>query len=174
VAMTLYTIGYEGCDIECFVAILKKKKIELIADVRKKPISRKKGFSKNKLAARLAQDNIGYFHFKNLGVPSEWRKRAKNHEISREKMFEDYSEKILPKDERDLLIIRDIAKEKSVALLCFEADPSDCHRRRITQWLERRTRGLKISDLLGGIRPQSRGTSFASISLKMKGDHHGQ
>lgn len=42
----VYTIGYEGIDLEQFIDIIKKNHIDTIIDVRKNPVSRKKGFSK--------------------------------------------------------------------------------------------------------------------------------
>ncbi len=75
--MKIFTVGYEGQDIQDFVDFLAKNKITIIADVRKNPVSRKKGFSKNKLAESLATQKIGYMHLPNLGVPSAWRKKAK-------------------------------------------------------------------------------------------------
>ena len=53
----IYTIGYEGSDIERFIETLVILKIEAVADVRELPISRKKGFSKNKLRESLARRN---------------------------------------------------------------------------------------------------------------------
>ena len=34
---TLWTVGYEGCDIEDFVRDLKQQKIQILIDVRKIP-----------------------------------------------------------------------------------------------------------------------------------------
>ena len=41
---TLYTIGYEGTDIDRFVATLKAVGVRLLVDVRVFTLSRKKGF----------------------------------------------------------------------------------------------------------------------------------
>jgi Protein of unknown function, DUF488 len=49
---TLYTIGYEGTDIDRFVATLKAVGVQLLADVRALPLSRKRGFSKNGAASK--------------------------------------------------------------------------------------------------------------------------
>jgi uncharacterized protein (DUF488 family) len=146
--MKLFTIGYEGADIDDFVKYLKKNKIKLIADVRKNPISRKKGFSKNKLREALALKKIAYAHFPNLGVPSSWRKEAKTHFITRERMFKDYSEKILPRATKDLSEIIDLAKKENVALMCYEADASDCHRSYAHKKMQKLNRTkIKIIDL---------------------------
>ena len=58
----VYTIGYEGTDIDRFVATLKAVGIKVLADVRAVAVSRKKGFSKTALKARLEDEGIAYTH----------------------------------------------------------------------------------------------------------------
>ena len=41
-----YTIGYEGRELEEFVARLREQQVEVLIDIREKPASRKPGFSK--------------------------------------------------------------------------------------------------------------------------------
>lgn len=126
--MKLFTIGYEGFEIEEFTAFLAKKRIRRLIDTRKNPVSRKKGFSKHKLAAALAEKKIDYFHLPGLGTPTEWRHQEQRGEITREKMFRDYVKKVLPKAEEDLDLARELAEERTSVLLCYEADAGDCHR----------------------------------------------
>lgn len=145
--MKLFTVGYEGQSIEDFVAFLKQSGVRQIADVRKNPVSRKKGFSKNRLAEALAKAGIAYAHFPGLGVPREWRNRAKDKTITREKMFRDYEKKILPLETDALKEVAHLAKEKPTALLCFEADAHDCHRHEVSEALKKKSRGLKVVDL---------------------------
>lgn len=126
--MKFYTVGYEGTSIEEFTAFLAKEKIQRIADLRKNPISRKKGFSKRLLAENLAKKKIEYIHIPGLGVPREWRTKEKAGEISRAEMFRDFASKILPLETENLKLLRKLIREKRTAFLCFEADPTDCHR----------------------------------------------
>jgi uncharacterized protein (DUF488 family) len=56
----VYTIGYEGMDIDRFVATLRTIGVTLLADVRAVAVSRKKGFSKNGLRERLEAEGITY------------------------------------------------------------------------------------------------------------------
>lgn len=144
----LYTIGYQDADIDEFADFLAGKGIDTIADVRKNPVSRKKGFSKNKLAARLAEDGISYLHFPNLGVPREWREKHKIGTLGRSKMFDDYAKKILPRERADMNALRERLRTERVALLCFETEAADCHRRRISEELRRLERNrLDVIDL---------------------------
>src|SRR6476660_5008483 len=74
---TVYTIGYEGTDIERFIATLKAVGVKTLADVRAVALSRKKGFSKSALRARLEDEGIGYSHFVELGDPKPGREAAR-------------------------------------------------------------------------------------------------
>ena len=44
--MTIYTIGYEGIDIDRFLSLLRKHDIETVIDIRELPLFRKPGFPK--------------------------------------------------------------------------------------------------------------------------------
>lgn len=144
----LYTVGYEGQDIDHFVAALKKKRVRTIADLRKNPLSRKPGFSKRRLAAALEEAGIQYVHYPGLGVPSEWRRQARAGRITRDEMFRRYEKQILPRHEEELDALRTGAASPGLALLCYEADASDCHRRAVADALRRRARGaVEVIDL---------------------------
>ena len=138
--MVLRTVGYEGTSIDEFIEFLKRNKVSRIADVRKNPLSRKKGFSKNRLAEALKIQGIEYNHFPGLGVPSAWRKLAKEEKITRAKMFRDYVKKVLPVQTQDLEQLEKLMKTSGLTLLCYEADASDCHRRYVVEELQRRAK----------------------------------
>jgi uncharacterized protein (DUF488 family) len=74
----LFTVGYEATDIERFVKTLVSVGVKRLADVRAVAISRKKGFSKRKLAERLAEAGIEYVHYVDLGDPKPGREAAKS------------------------------------------------------------------------------------------------
>jgi uncharacterized protein (DUF488 family) len=74
---TPYTIGYEGTDIDRFVETLKVNGVELLADVRALPLSRKEGFSRSKLRQRVESECIAYLHLEALGDPKEGRDAAR-------------------------------------------------------------------------------------------------
>ena len=75
---TVMTIGYEGLDLERFMKFLTSNAVEVLVDVREIPISRKKGFSKSRLAGALENKGIGYEHIKALGSPKPIRERLKS------------------------------------------------------------------------------------------------
>jgi uncharacterized protein (DUF488 family) len=152
--MKLYTVGYEGCDIDEFTTALKKKGVRQVADLRKNPVSRKKGFSKRLLGEALAKKKIEYIHVPGLGVPTEWRKKAKEEVITRKKMFHDYVKKILPKQPEDIEALKSLMRKKGLALLCYEAEAADCHRHFVAQEIVRTTKGkVDVVDL--EVRPKT-------------------
>jgi uncharacterized protein (DUF488 family) len=146
--MKLYTLGYEGQEIETFCKKLKRSGIRCIADLRKNPISRKKGFSKNKLAEHLKSYGIKYLHFGGLGVPTAWRQQAKAKSITRKKMFLDYRKRIIPKHLSEIEILRVLVQFKGLALLCYEREALDCHRHWVSEKIKRLEKGnVSVVDL---------------------------
>src|SRR4051812_21330935 len=81
-AKKLYTIGYEDVTLERFVSALKDAGVELLIDVRAVPLSRKPGFSKNRLAARLAEEDIEYLGLRGLGTPASGRAAARKGRVN--------------------------------------------------------------------------------------------
>ena len=67
--MSLYTVGYQGIDIEIFLPSLLDAGVNQVIDVRQYPISRKRGFSKTALSEKLAGVNIAYCHIRDIGLP---------------------------------------------------------------------------------------------------------
>jgi len=140
----VYTIGYEGTDIERFVETLKIVGIDAIADVRDVPLSRKKGFSKNSLQAILQDNRIGYLSFRDLGDPKTGRDAAKAGKYKLfEKIFNDYLKS--EKAQSALTNLIHHAQNMKVCLLCFERDYKTCHRYIIAKELQKS--GFEIFNL---------------------------
>jgi uncharacterized protein (DUF488 family) len=141
----LFTIGYEGSDADSFRTALKDAGVTLLADVRAVALSRKRGFSKNVLRDALAEDEIGYRHFRELGTPKAGREAARAGDAAR--MYEIFCDEVLTTvAARDALdAIAELAARQPVCLLCFERDPKNCHRRILSDRLKRR--GFKVTDL---------------------------
>jgi uncharacterized protein (DUF488 family) len=73
----VFTVGYEATDIDRFVKTLKVVGVKKLADIRAVAVSRKVGFSKNKLASRLSKEGIEYLHLMALGDPKPGRDAAR-------------------------------------------------------------------------------------------------
>ena len=125
--MRIFTIGYEGATQAELVAALKAAGVSQVIDVRAVPLSRKPGFSKNVLAAGLAEAGIGYVHLKALGTPPEGREAARKgkHDVL-ERVYAAQLE--TPEAAVQTAQMVELAAEKPSALLCFERDPGMCHR----------------------------------------------
>jgi uncharacterized protein (DUF488 family) len=125
--MRIFTIGYEGSTQADVIAALIAAGIEQVIDVRAVPLSRKPGFSKNVLKAGLAETGIGYVHLKALGTPPAGREAArKGHWAELEEIYAGQLE--LPEAMAQSAEMLGLAAEKPSALLCFERQPSECHR----------------------------------------------
>ena len=136
-AATLFTIGYERASQGDLLATLKARGVGVLLDVRDLPLSRRAGFSKRPLSAGLEEVGIGYVHLKGLGTPKEGRVAA--HQGDMERFWSIVEEKMrTPEAEHDLSRAAALAQERPACLLCFEASPHVCHRRRVAELLHDR------------------------------------
>lgn len=129
--MRIFTIGYEGSTQTEVVAALKAAGVELLADVRAVPLSRRPGFSKNVLANGLREAGIDYVGLKALGTPPEGREAARRGDHAA--LARVYAGQLeLPEALAQGARLRNLAAERPTALLCFERDPHGCHRSLLT------------------------------------------
>jgi uncharacterized protein (DUF488 family) len=125
--MQIFTIGYEGLTQAEMIGALVDAGVEIVADVRAVPLSRRPGFSKNVLAAGLRAAGIDYVGMKALGTPPEGREAARKHDYTR--LSSIYSGQLdLPEAIVQGAQLREMAEVRRTALLCFEREPSQCHR----------------------------------------------
>ncbi|HYW15471.1 MAG TPA: DUF488 domain-containing protein [Allosphingosinicella sp.] len=125
--ITLFTIGYEGASLPDFIETLRLARVQHVLDVRDVPQSRRAGFSKKGLAAALADQGFSYSHAKQLGDPKAGREAARRGDLE---AFRRIFEAHLALEETQIALLRaaHIASERATVLLCFERDPSHCHR----------------------------------------------
>ncbi len=144
----LFTIGYEGISIDGYLDRLIEKDIRLVIDVRKNPVSRKYGFSKNNLGKHLERVEIAYAHEPDLGVASHLRRSIQSPQDF-DKLFEYYAVEVLPERRPELDKICEATKNyRRVALTCFEADAKMCHRHKITEAIDAITsKAIRISHI---------------------------
>lgn len=133
---TLYTIGYEGAELSDFLATLEEVGVKHVADIRDVPVSRKKGFSKTKLAEALSEAGISYAHFKPLGDPKEGREAMRIGD--RNRFLSIFNSHIENEDAKSAMEqIAELAADVDTVLLCYERDPKDCHRTIVASMLLR-------------------------------------
>ena len=133
----LFTIGYEGTDLDAFLATLERAKIDVLLDIRELPISRRNGFSKNVLREALEACGIAYRHEKHLGSPRTIRHRLRE-DGNYQRFFNAYAKHLARHSE----LLEALCDELNgnVALMCYERDHTQCHRSAVSgvlaDWLD--------------------------------------
>src|SRR5580765_4548637 len=121
-AMTLWTVGHSNKSIEEFLDLLKSQQIELLADVRRFPGSRRlPHFNQENLSASLSSAKIEYAHFPELGG----RRRALANSPNtawRNEAFRGYADFMMTDEFRvGIKRLLKLAREQRVAIMCAEA-----------------------------------------------------
>lgn len=134
----LLTIGYEGRSLEAYLNVLLRSSVTVLCDVRRNPLSRKYGFSKGSLSKACEGVGITYVHLPELGIASD-RRRGLSTEADYRSLFESYERESVPGLKFPLRKIRELIERDGhrVALTCYEADPSLCHRHCVAAALEK-------------------------------------
>jgi uncharacterized protein (DUF488 family) len=124
---TIFTIGYEQATQAAVIATLRAAEVELLADIRYLPLSRRPGFSKNSLKAAVEEAGIAYRHFRDLGTPAEGRAAARRGDhVELARVYAGQLE--LPQALAQMAELRALAEDTRVCLLCYERDAAECHR----------------------------------------------
>jgi uncharacterized protein (DUF488 family) len=130
---TLFTIGYEGLSLEEFLNKLIIHDIKVLCDVRKNPLSKKYGFSKNQLKKACEGVGIEYVHIPEVGIRSDKRRNLQT-QSDYNKLFAFYRMDILPREQKKQKEILQLLKDKKrIAITCFEANFNQCHRKHLAE-----------------------------------------
>jgi uncharacterized protein (DUF488 family) len=125
--MRIFTIGYEAAVMSDFIAALTSAEVQRVIDVRALPLSRRPGFSKTPLRGALAEAGIDYVHLRALGTPTAGREAArKGRHAELARIYAGQLE--LPEAIVQGAQMLELAAERPSALLCYEREPSGCHR----------------------------------------------
>ncbi len=142
-----YTVGYEKLNVEDLFAILKGACVHCLVDVREAPWSRVPEYRKSVLEDRLeglgaSQGfRIRYISMPSLGNPPENRKSDRSHTDAMAFYRKHAAAKTKELDE-----LRDIIARCKTALMCYEADPGECHRSELAKVMTEKY-GLTFADL---------------------------
>lgn len=134
---TVWTIGHSTRELSKFIELLKENDIEVLADVRSFPGSRKfPQFNAENLAESIPAAGIEYIPFKQLGGRRKVRKDSP-HTVWKNEAFRGYADYMDTEDFRkgieDLLAV---AGKKRTAIMCSEAVWWRCHRSMISDYLK--------------------------------------
>ncbi|MBU1324426.1 MAG: DUF488 domain-containing protein [Alphaproteobacteria bacterium] len=125
--MKLYTIGYEGQPQAGVIGRLKDAGVQVLVDVRAVAASRRAGFSKTVLGGSLAEADIEYVHLRGVGTPKAGREAARAGRLDDlHAIYDAHMQE--PAFQLDFERLREIARDRPTAILCFCGDAGKCHR----------------------------------------------
>ncbi|NUM54279.1 MAG: DUF488 domain-containing protein [Candidatus Hydrogenedentes bacterium] len=121
---TLYTIGHSNYEPAQFLSLLAAHGVSAIADVRSSPYSKfVPQYSKENLQHMLREADIGYgFLGRELGA----RRDEETCYVGDQARYDRIAE--LPIFRAGLDRVIEESQDRSIALMCSEADPLTCHR----------------------------------------------
>jgi len=166
--MQIWTIGHSTRTIDDFISLLKENEIDLLADVRAWPSSKRYAhFNKDVLAESLNVHGIRYQHFPELGGKRKSKPDSRN-TAWRNASFRGYADYMETEQfqkgiERLLDIAGQVASARAaaeskhdeweavtpraIAIMCAEAVWWRCHRSLIADYLK--ARGVEVLHILG-------------------------
>ena len=147
--MRIWTIGHSTRTIDEFISLLKANEINLLADVRAWPSSKRyPHFNKDALAELLNAQRIRYEHFPELGGKRKSKPDSRN-TAWRNASFRGYADYMETEQfQNGIVRLLDTASEAGpIAIMCAEAVWWRCHRSLIADYLT--ARGVEVLHILG-------------------------
>ena len=143
----LWTVGHSSRSLDELLEILRSAGIEVVADVRRFPGSRKfPRFGSDALAASLREAGIGYEHFPELGGRRRSSPDSPN-TAWRNESFRAYADYMATSGfAKGIDRLLELAQRQRVAVMCSEAVWWRCHRGLIADHLK--VRGHEVVHLL--------------------------
>lgn len=144
--MIIFTLGHSTRTTAQFIELLKLNKITTLVDVRTIPKSRHNPqFNQDELQQTLENEDIKYFHLKELGGLRHSKKDSINTAWKNLSFrgFADYMQ--TPEFEDGIGQLIDLAANNQTAIMCAEAVPWRCHRSLIGDALT--IRGVDVIDI---------------------------
>ncbi len=133
----LLTIGHSTLAADAFLAMLVAHGVELLADVRRFPASRRHPqFGRQALAEMLARHGIAYSHFPELGGRREPKPDSPN-TAWREAGFRGYADYMETAEfSQGISCLLQAAQARVTAIMCAEKSWRSCHRGLIADHLK--------------------------------------
>jgi uncharacterized protein (DUF488 family) len=152
--LCVWTIGHSTRSSEEFLELLIQNEIELLADIRRFPGSRKyPHFGGEALRESLAAKGIGYEHLPELGG----RRRPKpdsHNDVWRSDSFRGYADYMeTPQFQNALDELLQTAREKRTCVMCSEAVWWRCHRSLVADTLK--ARGVQVIHILSATKNET-------------------
>ena len=164
----IWTIGHSTRQIGDFISMLEAERIELIADVRLLPGSKRyPQFNQDALAKSLSENGIGYEHFPELGGRRKPKPDSRN-SAWRNESFRGYADHMETEEFR--MGIERLGKltEKigPAAIMCAEAVWWRCHRALISDYLK--AHGVEVLHIMDAKKTEPH--PFTSAARMINGE----
>lgn len=145
---TVWTIGHSTRTLEELVQMLQSFKIELVADIRSYPGSRRyPHFNKEALAISLPENHIQYIHIKALGGRRKVSPDSKN-TAWRHPAFRGYADYMETSEfKKGISELEALALKQRTAYMCSEAVWWRCHRSMVSDYLK--VNGWTVMHIMG-------------------------
>ena len=147
--MRIWTIGHSTRTIDEFISLLQENKINLLADVRAWPGSKRyPQFNKDAVAESLNAQGISYEHFPELGGKRKSKPDSRN-TAWRNASFRAYADYMETEQFQQGIerLLNVAAKAGPTCIMCAEAVWWRCHRSLIADYLK--ARGVEVLHILG-------------------------
>ena len=170
--ISLWTIGHSTLALEDFVQMLESFEIQMLADVRSFPGSRRyPQFNKENLRHTLTTAGIEYLHFPELGG----RRRARPNSLNiawRNESFRGYSDYMETEEfKAGISRLLGIAGQSRAAIMCAEAVWWRCHRSLISDYLK--AQRVKVTHILSLGKSQEHPFTSAARIVNGELSYHG-
>lgn len=144
----IWTIGHSTHTFEDFTTILKSFEIEMVADIRSFPGSRRyPHFNKEPLAISLPKNGIEYVHLRELSGRRKALKDSKN-TVWRVAAFRGYADYMATGEFKKAIVeLEVLASKRRVAYMCSEAVWWRCHRSMVSDYLK--NEGWRVIHIMG-------------------------
>src|ERR1041385_5487704 len=136
----IWTIGHSTRRFPEFLSLLEENAIEVLADVRRFPASRRyPQFGQEQLSTALGAAGISYIHFPELGGRRSARPDSPN-TAWRNAAFRGYADYMMTSEFlAGMARLTGIAEKERTAIMCAEAVWWQCHRSLIADFLKSKT-----------------------------------
>lgn len=141
--MKCFAIGYQGRSLLAMCDLLHHEGVELLIDIRERAWSNRPEFRKTAIAAALATRGIQYIHVREAGNPFRPRSGEVPDALECMKRYRSY----LEETPSVVKTMSALVGSWRVALLCYEAKSTDCHRGVLLEALQATRRRLAVTHL---------------------------
>lgn len=138
-----FAVGYQGRSIAGLCELLMANRITLLIDVRERAWSNRPEFRKTALSNALVTVGIEYIHVREAGNPFRPRSGETIDALECMRRYRGYLRATPSVVER----MRVLIGRRRVALLCYEAKSTDCHRGVLISALQRNAPSLAVDHL---------------------------